>query len=162
MSKLETPKLLSGDFYEVHHSTIHGRGVFARNKIKKGDCVIEYRGQRISWKEALRRHPHDPSQPNHTFYFSITNGKVIDGNVKGNDSRWINHSCKPNLEAREIKDKKKRLRVFLFAVKNIKEGAELFYNYALELDGEHTKEDKNNYLCLCGAKKCRGTMLAKK
>lgn len=50
----------------------------------------------------MRRHPHDPEQPNHTFYFSLEDGRVIDANVGGNAARWINHSCKPNCEADEI------------------------------------------------------------
>jgi SET domain-containing protein len=157
------PKTLKKNFIEVQNSPIHGNGVFATENIRKGDCIIEYKGERISWKTALKRHPHDPLQPNHTFYFSLTNGKVIDGKVKGNDARWINHSCAPNCVAHELKDKKDRLHVFLFAKKNIKLGEELFYDYCLDLEDEKpSKEQKKNYLCKCGSKKCRGTMLRKK
>ena len=160
MSK-KLPKLLKNSAVIVKDSNIHGRGVFANQYIEKGDCILEYAGQRISWKKALARHPHDPDQPNHTFYFSLTNGKVIDGNVNGNDSRWINHSCAPNCIANELKDHKDHLRVFLFADKNINIGDELFYDYSLEVDGKKTKAMKKDYLCLCGKKKCRGTMLSK-
>ena len=156
------PKPLNKSSIQVQDSTIHGKGVFAQTNIQMGDCIIEYKGERISWKTALKRHPHDPSQPNHTFYFSITNGKVIDGKVKGNDARWINHSCSPNCIANEVKDKKNRLHVFLFAKKNIKIGEELFYDYSLDVEGKHTKALKEDYLCRCGSKKCRGTMLSKK
>jgi len=153
---------LSSDSIEVRDSTIHGRGVYSTKKISKNDCIVEYLGQRISWKEALKRHPHDPLQPFHTFYFSLSNGKVIDGNVNGNDARWINHSCQPNCEAKEIKDQNNKLRVYIFAKRHIKNNEELFYDYGLELDAEHTKEEQLNYQCLCGKKNCRKTMLAMK
>ena len=156
------PKPLNKASIQVQDSAIHGKGVFAQTNIQKGDCIIEYKGERISWKTALKRHPHDPLQPNHTFYFSITNGKVIDGKVKGNDAKWINHSCAPNCVANEVIDKKERLHVFLFAKKNIKVGEELFYDYSLDVEGKRTKALKEDYLCRCGSKKCRGTMLSKK
>ena len=156
------PKPLNKESIQVQDSTIHGKGVFAQTNIQKGDCIIEYKGERISWKTALKRHPHDPLQPNHTFYFSISNGKVIDGKVKGNDAKWINHSCAPNCIANEVTDKKDRLHVFLFAKKNIKIGEELFYDYSLDVEGKRTKAVKEDYLCRCGSKKCRGTMLSKK
>jgi len=159
MSK-NIPAPLFSENIEIRESPIHGRGVYSTKKIKKDDCIVEYIGQRISWKEALKRHPHDPLQPFHTFYFSLTNGKVIDGNVNGNVAKWINHSCKPNCEAKEFKDKNNKLRVFIFAKRNIKKEEELFYDYGLELDADHTNEEKLNYKCLCGKKTCRKTMLA--
>ena len=92
MSK-KLPKVLKTALIKVHESTIHGQGVYASVDISKDTCIIEYKGEQISWKKALDRHPHDPTQPNHTFYFSLSSGKVIDGNVQGNESKWVNHSC---------------------------------------------------------------------
>lgn len=145
---------------QVRNSPIHGKGVFAADTIKKGECVIEYVGEHIHWKEAIRRHPHDPSQPHHTFYFSLENGDVIDANVNGNAARWINHSCKPNCEAVEIEDDEFGSRVFLLAKRKIEPEEELFYDYSLDLDGKKTKAIKKDYECRCGNKKCRKTMLA--
>ena len=82
-------------------SGVHGKGVFAMQDIAEGETIIEYVGAIISWKEAQKRHPHDPSQPNHTFYFHIDETRVIDALYGGNSSRWINHSCDPNCEADE-------------------------------------------------------------
>ena len=141
--------------YIVKASGIHGKGVYAAQALRKGDLIIEYKGQRIDWDEALRRHPHDPAQPNHTFYFSLESGQVIDANVRGNAARWINHSCAPNCEAREEAGK-----VFIHAKRNIPAGEELFYDYGLVLDEPYTDELKRDYQCLCGAKTCRGMMLA--
>ena len=47
--------------------------------IAKGDVIIEYKGERITWEQALKRHPHNPLEPNHTFFFDIDEGMVIDG-----------------------------------------------------------------------------------
>jgi uncharacterized protein len=146
-----------GKSIEVRASGVHGKGVFAMRDIAKGEMVIEYKGEVISWKEALRRHPHDPSEPNHTFYFHINDEQVIDGKFKGNAAKWINHSCAGNCEADEEGG-----RVFVRALRNIKAGKELNYDYGLILDERYTPKLKKEFACWCGAKTCRGTMLAPK
>jgi uncharacterized protein len=146
-----------GEFIKTRKSGVHGKGMFAIAPVAEGQHLIEYIGERIDWKVALDRHPHDPKQPNHTFYFSLEDGRCIDAKVGGNDSRWINHSCKPNCEADELHG-----RVFIKALRNIEKGEELFYNYGLVIDEKYTKKLKAEYACWCGAKKCRGTMLAAK
>jgi len=158
MKNRTAPKVVAKSHIVVKNSQIHGRGVFVKKDIPKGAALIEYIGERISWKEALRRHPHDPEQPNHTFYFSLEDGRVIDANVGGNAARWINHSCKPNCEADEIQVSGES-RVFIFARRKLLLGEELFYDYSLNLDGKLTKKEKRDYACYCGSKKCRGTML---
>ena len=45
---------------QVRRSGVHGKGVFAVQEIAEGETIIEYVGEVINWKEALRRHPHDP------------------------------------------------------------------------------------------------------
>src|SRR3989344_5913059 len=89
----------SGRRTQVRESGVHGKGVYAIRPLRAGDKVLEYKGEIITWNEALRRHPHDPSQPNHTFYFHLDDGHVIDGKHPGNSAKCINHSCEPNLEA---------------------------------------------------------------
>jgi uncharacterized protein len=149
--------VMPGNFIKARKSKVHGKGVFAVAPIAEGQHLIEYIGEHINWKEALRRHPHDPLQPNHTFYFSLDSGDCIDANVGGNDARWINHSCAPNCEADETHG-----RVFIKALRNIAKGEELFYNYGLVIDEKYTPKLKAEYACWCGAPKCRGTMLARK
>jgi SET domain-containing protein len=145
----------------VRVSAIHGRGVVARVALTAGERVCEYRGERIDWPEALRRHPHDPAQPFHTFYFSIDDDHVIDGNVDGDFSRFMNHSCEPNCEA-ETSDVRGVTRVFIQAMRDIKAGEELVYNYGLTLDERYTPTLKKQFACRCGSVKCRGTMLSPK
>jgi len=145
---------------QVRTSGVHGKGVFALRKIKAGETLIEYRGERIGWPEALRRHPHDPKDPNHTFYFSLGDGSiVIDAKVGGNASRWINHACEPNCEADEDDDSG---RVWIKALRNLKPGEELFYDYGLVIDERYTPKLKKDYECRCGRADCRRTMLAPK
>ena len=142
---------------QVRRSGVHGKGMFAVAPIAEGDVVIEYTGEVISWAEALRRHPHDPSNPDHTFYFHIDEERVIDGKINGNSARWINHGCDANCEADEIDG-----RIFVKALRDIAPGEELSYDYGLILEGRHTAKIKKQFECRCGADKCRGTMLAPK
>ena len=142
---------------EVRPSGIHGKGVYAVTAFAEGERIIEYTGERISWKEAQRRHPHDPDNPNHTFYFTLENEQVIDAKYGGNDSRWINHSCDPNCDTQERNN-----RMYIHALRNIKAGEELFYDYGLVIDDRHTQQRKKDFECRCGAANCRGTMLAPK
>ena len=55
---------------QTRRSGVHGNGVFAVQDIAEGETLIEYKGELITWKEALRRHPHDPSQPNHCLLYT--------------------------------------------------------------------------------------------
>lgn len=142
---------------QVRRSGVHGKGVFALKPIAAGVKLFEYTGEVITWAEALRRHPHDPSQPDHTFYFHIDDQHVIDGAHGGNASRYINHSCDPNCEADEVGG-----RVFIRSLRPIAPGEELCFDYGLVLDGRHTAKVKKQFACWCGAPRCRGTMLAPK
>ena len=148
---------LGGRRIQVRRSGVHGKGVFALAPLARGDRVIEYKGEVISWQEALRRHPHDPKDPDHTFYFHVDELHVIDAKVGGNAARWINHACQPNCEADEVDG-----RIFIKALRPIKPGEELFYDYGLVLEERQTAKVKKQFECRCGTRKCRGTMLAPK
>ena len=142
---------------QVRRSGVHGKGVFALQPIGQGQTVIEYTGEVITWSEALRRHPHDPEQPHHTFYFHLDDACVIDAKVGGNASRWINHACEPNCEADADEG-----RVFIKALRDLLPGEELFYDYGLVSDERYTAKVKKQYECRCGSGICRRTMLAPK
>ena len=147
----------AGRRIQTRRSKVHGNGVFAVQDIAEGEIIIEYVGEIIDWKEALRRHPHDPKDPNHTFYFHMDESRVIDAKHGGNSSRWINHSCDGNCEADEEGG-----RVFIKALRDIKAGEELNYDYGLIIDERYTPKLKAEYPCWCGAKSCRSTLLAPK
>lgn len=137
----------------VKRSAVHGRGVFARKLFRKGQRIIEYTGRRVLWADV----PDELDDPR-MYFFAIGDGKwVIDPSVKGNEARFINHSCDPNCEIRET-----RRRIFIHALRNIGPGEELFYDYHLETDPDvpRTKEIEAEAPCHCGARNCRGTLLA--
>lgn len=141
----------------VRRSPVHGRGVFATRALVAGELICEYLGERISWDEAVLRHPRDPAQPDHTFYFDVGDGTVIDGAVGGNSARWINHACRPNCEAEDSDG-----RIFIRTVNPVPAGEELCIDYALLVEGRYTRQLRDRYACHCGAPDCRGTMLAKR
>ena len=141
--------------YAVRRSAIHGRGVFATDVIRRGERVIEYKGQRATWDEAMARPDSDPDDPAHTFLFELDDGRVIDARVRGNAARWINHSCAPNCETFEDD----RGRVFIEARRKIAPGEELTYDYKLMVDGRMSKQERAQYVCRCGKRGCRGTLI---
>lgn len=142
-------------YFELRSSSIQGRGAFATRTIRKGTRIIEYVGQRISWRTADKRYDDEKMNRHHTFLFTIDDKTVIDAAVNGNDSRFINHSCAPNCEA--INERK---RIFIEAIKTIPAGTELVYDYQYERTDDHSAEDEKFYKCRCGAPTCRGTILA--
>lgn len=143
--------------YIVKESPVHGRGVFARQPIAAGERIIEYTGEIITSDESARRAEASGGPVNHTFFFSLADGNLIDGGSNGNDARFINHSCDPNCEAYEEDG-----RVFIHALRDIAQDEELNYNYALIYEARHTPAIKKAFACYCGAVNCTGVMLAPK
>jgi hypothetical protein len=144
-------------YLELRTSPIQGTGAFATRNIRKGTRIIEYTGQRISWRTADKRYDDEKMGRHHTFLFTVDDKIVIDGAVQGNAARFLNHSCDGNCEA--ITD---RRRIFIEARRNIKAGDELLYDYQYERMDDHTAADERFYKCRCGSPKCRGTILAPK
>lgn len=124
---------------EVRSSSIHRRGVFALQPLQKGKRIIEYTGRKLDEAQV------DRSQSD--YIFQLTPKIFIDGK---NTARYINHSCEPNCEV-EIT----RGHIWIKALRNIKPGEELVYNYSYDL------EEAKDYPCACGAKKCPGVILDK-
>jgi uncharacterized protein len=139
---------------EVRGSAVHGRGVFALRRIRKGTRIIEYTGDRISHSEADRRYEDHEESDNHTFLFSVDRGLVIDAGIGGNDARFINHSCDPNCESVI-----ERRRVFIDAIRDIGPGEELAYDYQIGREHNDPPNVDEIYACRCGTARCRGTML---
>jgi SET domain-containing protein len=140
--------------FSVRRSRIHGSGVYAARRIRKGTRIVEYLGERISHDEADARYEAKGDDDGHTFLFVVNDRVVIDAGVDGNDARYINHSCDPNCET-VIEGG----RVFIEAVRTIRPGEELGYEYGLTWESTDDPEELANYSCRCGAKTCRGTML---
>ncbi|MDR8766216.1 SET domain-containing protein [Burkholderia multivorans] len=137
----------------VRRSPVHGRGVFALQALEPGERLLEYKGEVIAWRVAIRQHRKSGAS-GHTYFFGLSDGRVIDGGRWGNSARWLNHSCNANCEAIEIDN-----RVFIHASAAIAPGDELFLDYQLITDEPADDEIRRCYVCRCGAPGCRGTML---
>jgi SET domain-containing protein len=140
--------------FEVRHSPIHGYGVFALRRIRKGTLVTEYLGDRVTHAEADARYEDKDPDDNHTFLFTVDSRTVIDGGVGGNDARFINHGCDPNCESTTLNK-----RIYVEAIRTIQPGEELAYDYQIERDPEDPPNVDEIFACRCGAAKCRGSML---
>ena len=150
------PRSRSRKRFSVRFSPIHGRGVFALRRIRKGERIIEYTGELVSHREADRRYPSGREQSTHTMMFILDEKTVIDATRRGSSARWINHSCNPNCEA-DGDD-----RIYVGAIRDIRPGEELTYDYNLVLEERHTPAAKREHACHCGSPRCRGTLLGSK
>ena len=139
---------------EVRASPLHGLGVFAAQRIRKGTRIIEYLGERVSHAEADRRYEEKDAGDSHTFLFIVDSRTVIDAGVDGNDARFVNHACAPNCES-VIEDR----RVFIDALRTIQAGEELTYDYQIQRERDDPAEIDAIFACCCGSPGCRGTML---
>jgi SET domain-containing protein len=139
----------------VRRSRIHGSGVYAARRIRKGTRIVVYLGERITHQQADDRYAARGQDDGHTFLFVVDDEIVIDAGVNGNDARFINHFCDPNCDT-VIEDR----RVFIEALRTIQPGEELGYEYGLTWDSTDDPDELANYACRCGAANCRGTMLA--
>jgi SET domain-containing protein len=140
--------------FEIRDSGIAGKGAFAIRAIRKGERLIEYTGERISHALADERYDDESMAVHHTFLFHVSRRTVIDASVGGNEARYINHSCAPNCEA-----VLERGRIWIYALRNIKPGEELHYDYRYDRTGNETEREEQLYRCLCGTPRCRGSIL---
>lgn len=139
---------------EVRHSPVHGFGVFALRKIRKGTTVIEYLGDRVSHGEADARYGDKDASDSHTFLFTVDAKTVIDAGIDGNEARFINHGCDPNCQSVTFKR-----RVYIEAIRTIQPGEELAYDYRIQRDSDDAPDVDAIFACRCGAPSCRGSML---
>jgi SET domain-containing protein len=109
-----------------------GRGLFAMEDIPRGACIIEYVGRPLGLEEMAK----DEGK----YYFWVSDFAMIDGNMKENTARYINHSCAPNCEVDGPDG-----RIFVMARRRIRAGEELSYDYGDEYFNKHIKPKG----CLC-------------
>lgn len=112
-------RFIPAPFRLTVHRSHSGRGLFTQERIPKGSCVIEYVGRPATARQIKE------NRGKYLFWTSDTS--MIDGNITANTARFINHSCAPNCEI----DIRKR-RVYIFALRTIKPGEELCYDYGDE------------------------------
>lgn len=122
----KTGKFVPGKYALKVKRSSAGLGLFAGEDIPKGKCLIEYVGKVISKEEEYS----SKSQ----YLFEVTKTKTIDGTMRSNTARYINHSHRPNCEIEIYK-----ARVYVFSRRAIKAGEELSYDYGIEFFNEHIK-----------------------
>jgi len=132
------------EFLEVRQSVIHGTGGYARRDIPAGTRIVEYVGERISKEESARR-----CEADNVYIFTIDDDCDLDGDVPWNPAKFINHSCAPNCEAEW-----EGSRIFINALRDLKQGEELTFNYGYDL------EDYQDHVCQCRTPACVGFIVA--
>ena len=130
--------------YKIKKSKIDKNGLYANCDIKKGTKIIEYKGKVISIKQSET----DPKFDNGRaiYLFNLNKRYDLDGDFKFNTARLINHSCDPNCEVFGT-----GLKVFVYAMKNIKKGEELSYDYGFSYDSDYKQ-----FPCKCRSENCIG------
>lgn len=134
----------------VRRSSIHSQGVFALCDIPKGTQFLEYTGEKIGKRESERRANERLANAKVTgeaavYIFNLNKRQDLDGSMESNVARLLNHSCAPNCEAIQS-----RGRIWMTALRDIKEGEELTFNYGFDL------ENWEEHPCLCGSSRCVG------
>jgi len=100
-----------------------GLGLFATKPIKKGAKIVRYFGPLLD----CRKKKHDTIE--NKYLFELNNRWTIDGSVRKNIARYINHACKPNAES-DVSARKRK--VVIRAIKNIEPGEEINYDYGTD------------------------------
>src|ERR1700742_974542 len=116
------PSISPKNPYRVGRSRT-GLGLFATRRIKKGTRIIRYFGPLLDSKKTK------DDETNKKYLFELTNRWTIDGSVRENIARYINHGCKPNAES-DVRPRKRK--VFIRAIKNIEPGDEINYDYGTD------------------------------
>lgn len=116
---------------------LSGKGIFTMEAIPKGKRIIEYIGKSVPVEKQ--------GTVKGRYLFWTGRKKMIDGNIKENLARFINHSCRPNCEAYGRKEE-----VFIRSIRRIKAGEELTYDYGEEYFDDYIKPVG------CKCEKCRG------
>ncbi|HEX3602563.1 MAG TPA: SET domain-containing protein-lysine N-methyltransferase [Steroidobacteraceae bacterium] len=151
---MKKPASAKTPLFEVRHSRVHGYGVFALRRIRKGTTIIEYLGDRVTHGQANARYADKDPVDGHTFLFTVDAKTVIDAGVNGNEARFVNHGCNPNCQTVDIGK-----RIFIEALRTIPPGEELAYDYRIQRDADDPADVDDVFACRCGAGLCRGSML---
>ena len=134
----------------VGRSGLHGYGLFAHDFIPQDTQIIEYVGELITKAEAERREEKrlarlESGGDGCVYVFELNQRHDLDGNVRWNPARRINHSCAPNCETRNL-----RGRIWIIALRDIAPGEELTYDYGFDYS------EWREHRCRCGASGCVG------
>ena len=100
-----------------------GFGLFATKPIKKGTRIIRYFGPILDCRKP------EQDEIENKYLFELNGRWTIDGSVRKNVARYINHSCRPNAES-DVRPRERK--VYIRAIKNIEPGDEINYDYGTD------------------------------
>ncbi|SPP77988.1 blast:Probable histone-lysine N-methyltransferase CG1716 [Drosophila guanche] len=127
-----------------------GCGITAELLIPAGEFIMEYVGEVIDSEEFERRqHRYSKDRNRHYYFMALRGEAIIDATMRGNISRYINHSCDPNAETQKW-TVNGELRIGFFSVKTILPGEEITFDYQYQRYGRDAQR------CYCEAANCRG------
>lgn len=136
--------------FEVILTEDKGWGLRAAKDLAPNTFVLEYCGEVLDHKEFKTRVKEYARNKNiHYYFMSLKNNEIIDATLKGNCSRFMNHSCEPNCETQKW-TVNGQLRVGFFTTKAVTAGTELTFDYQFQRYGKEAQK------CFCGAPSCRG------
>jgi hypothetical protein len=113
---------ISNKPYRVGRSKT-GLGLFATKPIKKGTRIIRYFGPILDSKIP------EQDEIENKYLFELNGRWTIDGSVRKNLARYINHSCRPNAES-DVRPRERK--VYIRAIRNIEPGDEINYDYGTD------------------------------
>ncbi|XP_068180647.1 histone-lysine N-methyltransferase SETD2 isoform X2 [Antennarius striatus] len=127
-----------------------GWGLRAAKDLAPNTFVLEYCGEVLDHKEfKIRVKEYARNKNIHYYFMALKNNEIIDATLKGNCSRFMNHSCEPNCETQKW-TVNGQLRVGFFTTKPVTAGTELTFDYQFQRYGKEAQK------CFCGAPSCRG------
>lgn len=94
--------------------------MFAVKPFRRRDYIATYRGRLLTEEESERLEAR-----NNRYLFTLNSKWTIDGTPRYNVARYINHSCRPNAEARG----RKGGGIGIVALRRIEPGEEITYHY---------------------------------
>ncbi len=129
----------------VRESPIHGKGLFARESLRKGEIVVIKGGYIFdrTTRDELEKSLGPAEVPVADGFFIGPRGQTErDGSMI-----FSNHSCDPNIGVQG--------QIVFVAMRDIRTGEELTHDWATTDDEDYEME------CRCGASACRGTITGK-
>lgn len=144
------PRLIN-EHLVIKNSKIHGKGIYARKNIPKNKKLIQYVGNIVNKKQGdiiadkQSKRAEKNKNKGAVYVFELNDKYDLDGDIKNNHARYINHSCSPNCRV-YIRNNK----IWIISKKRIKKTQELTYDYGYDI------EEFEKHPCRCNSKNCIG------
>jgi uncharacterized protein len=137
--------ILNYQYWEVKKTINKGRGIFAKQIIKKGSMIAEYKGTFTPFEDVDWDKYED-------YVMFLNDSSCIVPDLTKIGAHLINHSCNPNCVIQ-----KKEGRIYFVSLRLIKANEEITINYKYPPKfGECLINCKHK--CVCGDTNCRGDM----